>query len=99
MTVLTINSTLIQDRLVLEKSRQPGSTKITQSMNSRHVCPCCSNPLLRHIGLGKLYWRCNHCFQAMPVMEDAQEIPSFAHHMRALQPLTVHDWLARLGYQ
>ncbi|MFM2313770.1 MAG: hypothetical protein RLZZ04_3046 [Cyanobacteriota bacterium] len=37
------------------------------SMSSRHTCPCCSYILLRHLGLGSLYWRCSHCYQEMPV--------------------------------
>jgi hypothetical protein len=42
-------------------------TAIDQIMISRHTCPCCSHILLRHIRLGKLYWRCSHCYQPMPV--------------------------------
>lgn len=87
MTVLTINSTTLSDRLIPEKSRNSSSIKITQSLSSRHICLCCSSPLLRHICLGKLYWRCNHCYQAMPVMEDAKEMPLFVTHERSFQPL------------
>jgi ribosomal protein L37AE/L43A len=74
MAVLTTDSTTL-DRLVPEKNQHSGSIKIAQSMHSRQICLCCSNPLLRHIGLGKLYWRCSHCYQSMPVMEDAKAMP------------------------
>lgn len=37
-----------------------------QSTLNQHSCPCCSNVLLRHTRLGRLYWRCSHCHQAMP---------------------------------
>ncbi|MEB3232846.1 MAG: hypothetical protein VKJ64_17700, partial [Leptolyngbyaceae bacterium] len=40
---------------------------VDQSMVSRHTCLCCSNILLRHVFAGKLYWRCSHCHQAMPL--------------------------------
>jgi ribosomal protein L37AE/L43A len=36
------------------------------SLISRHTCPCCLYILLRHLGLGGLYWRCSHCYQEMP---------------------------------
>ncbi|NJK48138.1 hypothetical protein HC931_08090 [Candidatus Gracilibacteria bacterium] len=36
-------------------------------MLSKHICPCCSYTLLRHIRLGGLYWCCSHCHQEMPV--------------------------------
>ncbi len=85
MAVLTTHSTTL-DRLVPEKNQNSSSSKIAQSMSSRQVCLCCSNPLLRHIKLGKLYWRCNHCYQVMPVIEDAQVIEDVAKEM----PLFVH---------
>lgn len=40
---------------------------MNQSMSDRHSCLCCSNTLLRHIRIGGIYWRCNHCYQEMPV--------------------------------
>ena len=64
-------------RLNPEKIQETSLLKIEQSMGSRHMCPCCSHALLRHICLGKLYWRCNYCYQAMPVMEEARERPLF----------------------
>lgn len=88
MTVLTTNSTTL-DRLVIEKSRDSSSIKVAQLMSSRNICLCCSNPLLRHICLGKLYWRCNHCYQAMPVIGDAQEMPLFVAPEKLFQPLLI----------
>jgi hypothetical protein len=76
MIVLTTNLTTL-DRLVLKESRNSSSIKLAQSMSSRQICLCCSNALLRHIHLGKVYWRCNHCYQAMPVIEDAKELLLF----------------------
>ncbi|MEO1145260.1 MAG: hypothetical protein AAFY26_06650 [Cyanobacteria bacterium J06638_22] len=32
-------------------------------MNS---CPCCSEPLLRHVRHSNVYWFCPHCHQEMP---------------------------------
>lgn len=74
MAVLTTNLTTLLERLVPAKSRNSSLIKLNRSMNSRYTCLCCSNALLRHIYLGKLYWRCNHCYQAMPVMEKAGEV-------------------------
>ncbi|MGA9380112.1 MAG: hypothetical protein WBV73_15215 [Phormidium sp.] len=38
-----------------------------QSMHEHHTCLCCSNILLRHIRSGRIYWRCSHCYQEMPI--------------------------------
>lgn len=88
MTVLTTDSTTL-DGLVPQKRQNSSSLKIAQSMSGRQICLCCSNPLLRHIWLGKLYWRCNHCYQAMPVMEDAQEMPLSVAHGGVFQQLLI----------
>lgn len=90
MAVLTTHSTIL-DRLVPEKHQHSSSIRIAQSMNDRHICLCCSNPLLRHINLGKLYWRCNHCYQSMPVMEDAKEMPLFVTDGETLQKLLIFN--------
>lgn len=82
----TVHSTII-NRLVLEESQPSSFSKVAQSRSNRRICLCCSNPLLRHISSGNLYWRCNHCYQAMPVIEDAQEMQVFITHDRSLQPL------------
>lgn len=47
-----------------DKESEALRTKL--SMKSRHICPCCSYTLLRHIRWGGLYWRCSHCHQEMP---------------------------------
>lgn len=41
--------------------------KIERSMTHRHICPCCSDVLLRQMHSGKLCWHCSYCFQDMPV--------------------------------
>lgn len=38
------------------------------TMLSKHICPCCSYTLLRHIRWGGLYWHCSHCHQEMPAL-------------------------------
>ncbi|WP_088890601.1 hypothetical protein [Leptolyngbya ohadii] len=35
-------------------------------MNTSNLCPCCSEPLLRHARRGGVYWFCPHCHQEMP---------------------------------
>ena len=32
-------------------------------------CPCCSNSLLRHWKVNRMYWFCGHCRQEMPNLE------------------------------
>ncbi len=44
-----------------------GKKAIRQSMMSRQTCLCCDGTLLRHIRLGRLDWRCSHCYQEIPV--------------------------------
>jgi len=31
-------------------------------------CPCCSNPMLRHIRQNQMYWFCRSCWQEMPLV-------------------------------
>lgn len=38
-------------------------------MMTKHICPCCSYPLVCHVRLGKPYWFCRHCYQEMPFGE------------------------------
>ena len=38
-------------------------------MMTKHICPCCSYPLICHVRLGKPYWFCRHCYQEMPFGE------------------------------
>ena len=35
-----------------------------------HSCPCCSDPLLRHIQGAHTYWFCRNCWQEMPILKD-----------------------------
>jgi ribosomal protein L37AE/L43A len=56
------------NKLLLTSRPQLGiSTTMSQSMMSKHLCPHCSDVLLRHVRLGELYWRCSYCYQEMPV--------------------------------
>ena len=34
---------------------------------SNHSCICCSDRLIRHIKIGKIYWYCLTCRQEMPI--------------------------------
>jgi hypothetical protein len=38
-------------------------------MSSAHLCPCCTQTLLRHIRANKIYWFCDYCYQEMPVLD------------------------------
>jgi hypothetical protein len=42
------------------------TTYTWNSRQSRHICPCCSYGLLRHMSSHGIYWRCSHCYQEMP---------------------------------
>jgi len=33
------------------------------------TCPCCSNPMLRHIRHHQMYWFCRSCWQEMPSLQ------------------------------
>lgn len=37
---------------------------------NQHLCPCCSQPLLRHASHHKVYWFCQQCHQEMPDIEN-----------------------------
>ena len=65
-----MTSLTLERPLTSSQKQQPESYEIDQLMMSRYECPCCSNALLRHLYLGKIYWRCNRCYQAMPIMKD-----------------------------
>lgn len=55
---------------VLREKLESNLINRSQAINSKHLCLCCANILLRHIRSNRLYWRCNHCCQIMPVLED-----------------------------
>lgn len=42
-------------------------------MLTKHSCPCCSQPLLRHISFRRTFWFCSHCHQEMPDLANWQE--------------------------
>lgn len=63
-------SALPMDSILREKWN-PNLIDRNQTIDSRHLCPCCANILLRHIRSNKLYWRCGHCCQIMPILEDS----------------------------
>ncbi len=62
--------TLPMDSTLREKW-QPSLIDRNQAIADRHLCPCCANILLRHFRSNELYWRCGHCHQTMPVLDDS----------------------------
>ncbi|MUL38204.1 hypothetical protein BWI75_18180 [Gloeocapsopsis sp. AAB1 = 1H9] len=66
MKVLLKSSMQSPLRLLNGGSLRKTSTTSGQ-VKGAHTCPCCSETLLRHLGAGKLFWRCSHCYQEMPV--------------------------------
>lgn len=42
-------------------------------MKPENLCPCCSEPLLRHARHGSIYWFCSHCWQEMPNLLEMEE--------------------------
>lgn len=42
-------------------------------MLNNHLCPCCSQTLLRHITFKRTFWFCNHCYQEMPDLTSLRE--------------------------
>jgi ribosomal protein L37AE/L43A len=65
-----------------DNSQGNRTTYTSQSMWTKHSCPCCSYTLLRHMRLGGLYWRCSHCYQEMPVYTPLQEMISALRNQR-----------------
>jgi len=49
-------------------------------MNKKHVCPCCSQPLLQHFSHHKIYWFCGHCHQEMPDLDNLWETQLSLQH-------------------
>lgn len=39
-------------------------------IKTQHLCPCCSEPLLRHASCQRVYWFCRQCHQEMPDIEN-----------------------------
>lgn len=48
-------------------------------MLKKHLCPCCSQPLLRHVSCRRTFWFCNHCFQEMPDLEGLRDAQLTRH--------------------
>lgn len=40
---------------------------------TKHLCPCCSHPLLPHVSHNRKYWFCSQCHQEMPDLENILE--------------------------
>jgi hypothetical protein len=87
MVTVATNSTVLQDRLTLEK--RWNSIYAKRFMGSRHFCPCCSYLLLAHIRLDTIYWHCRHCYQEMPLMEGSRKILSLIDYETLIQQLLV----------
>ena len=49
-------------------------------MMNKHPCPCCSQPLLRHISFKRIYWFCSQCHQEMPDIENIVETQVSSQH-------------------
>jgi diguanylate cyclase (GGDEF)-like protein len=46
----------------------------------KHLCPCCSQPLLLHISYKRNFWFCRHCHQEMPDLESLRETQLESQH-------------------
>ncbi len=49
-------------------------------MISKHLCPCCSQPLLPHISFKRKYWFCSQCYQEMPDLESLEQTKLASQH-------------------
>jgi len=67
MNDLSFSSMTLSRHLVRDCSQQFISRTLIQSSMDRHLCPCCSTVLLRHIRSEGIYWRCSYCYQKMPI--------------------------------
>src|SRR4028119_1013004 len=47
---------------------------------NQHLCPCCSQPLLRHISSQRIYWFCSQCHQEMPDLKNLVETELVPQH-------------------
>jgi hypothetical protein len=54
--------------------------EMKKTMKNQNQCPCCSNPLLRHVSFNRTYWFCSHCYQEMPDIENILESKSDSWH-------------------
>jgi diguanylate cyclase (GGDEF)-like protein len=49
-------------------------------MLEKHSCPCCSQPLLRHVSFKRIFWFCNHCYQEMPDLSNFRKTALDTQH-------------------
>lgn len=64
--MLAFITTPLQSTSRLMRGKISSPNALDRSMTTQHACPCCSYVLLRHVRLGRLYWRCSHCHGEMP---------------------------------
>ena len=58
---------------------------LERSMTEQHSCPCCSYPLLRHICLSEVIWKCDHCYTDVGVYVRSQSIVSSSQLLSSQQ--------------
>jgi len=51
-----------------------------------NTCPCCSEPLLRHIRRNSVYWFCPRCWQIMPLLDAV--LNNINSEFQTMQPLS-----------
>lgn len=49
-------------------------------MLKKSLCPCCSQPLLRHVSFKRTFWFCSHCYQEMPDLSNCRETAFHTQH-------------------
>src|ERR671933_254181 len=49
-------------------------------MLKKHSCPCCAQPLLRHISFKRIFWFCHHCYQEMPDLSNFRKTALDTQH-------------------
>jgi diguanylate cyclase (GGDEF)-like protein len=57
-----------------------------KNMLAKHLCPCCSQPLLRHTLHKRAFWFCSHCYQERPDWTNVRET-LFDRHRWIVKPL------------
>lgn len=53
----------------------------------KHLCPCCSQPLLRHISFKRIYWFCSQCHQEMPDLQTIAKKSDLGTHYQNCPPI------------
>jgi ribosomal protein L37AE/L43A len=49
-------------------------------MLKKSLCPCCSQPLLRHVSFKRTFWFCSHCYQEMPDLSNCRDTTLHTQH-------------------